>query len=189
MRSACAGLTPSPSSSNVSFCAHPYVIRLLGMDEAAVDAYRREVLAGDHRGIPGAVRASAGLGTSGADIDALVAAVGELAAGVPAPVPYEQDPSTGDFFPVTDEPGWRDAAQELGAACSLGGTTGDGDHPGAGRPAELDAATAFLRAGPFEVAAQKMAERTDEISAEAALRRIRPLQKIAVEQVGEETLR
>ena len=102
------------------FCAHPYVIRLLGMDEAAVDAYRREVLADDHRGIPGAVRASAGLGTSGADIDVLLAAVGELAAGVVAPVPYEQDPSTGDFFPVTDEPGWRDAAQELGAACSRG---------------------------------------------------------------------
>jgi len=102
------------------FCAHPYVIRLLGMDEAAVDAYRREVLHGDLRRIPGAVRASAGLGTSGSDIDALVAAVGELAAGAPAPVPYQQEPSTGDFFPVTDEPGWRDAAVELGAACSRG---------------------------------------------------------------------
>jgi selenocysteine lyase/cysteine desulfurase len=102
------------------FCAHPYVIRLLGMDRAAVDAYRREVLRGDHRGVPGAVRASAGLGTSGADIDALLAAVTELAAGVPQPVPYEQDTATGDYFPVTDEPGWRDAARELGAACSRG---------------------------------------------------------------------
>jgi selenocysteine lyase/cysteine desulfurase len=102
------------------FCAHPYVIRLLGMDPDAVDAYRREVLRGDHRGIPGAVRASAGLGTSGADIDALVSAVAELAGGSPPPVPYEQDPATGDFFPVTDEPGWRDAARELGAACSRG---------------------------------------------------------------------
>ncbi len=102
------------------FCAHPYVIRLLGMDETAVDAYRREVLRGDHRGIPGAVRASAGLGTAGVDIDALVAAVGDLAAGTPPPVPYQQDTATGDFFPVTDEPGWRHAAQELGAACSRG---------------------------------------------------------------------
>ncbi len=102
------------------FCAHPYVVRLLGLDEAAVDTYRREVLRGDHRGIPGAVRASAGLGTSGDDIDALLAAVAELAAGSPPPVPYVQEPATGDFFPVTDDPGWRDAARELGAPCSHG---------------------------------------------------------------------
>jgi selenocysteine lyase/cysteine desulfurase len=102
------------------FCAHPYVIRLLGMDEDAVDAYRREVLRGDHRRIPGAVRASAGLGTSGTDIDRLMAAVAELAAGAPPPVLYEQDPATGDYFPVTDEPGWSDAALEFGAACSRG---------------------------------------------------------------------
>jgi selenocysteine lyase/cysteine desulfurase len=102
------------------FCAHPYVVRLLGMDETDVDAYRREVLAGDHRSVPGAVRASAGLGTSGDDVDALLAAVADLAAGTPPPVPYVQDTATGDFFPVTDEPGWRDAAAELGAACSRG---------------------------------------------------------------------
>ncbi len=102
------------------FCAHPYVVRLLGMDEADVDAYRSEVLAGDHRRIPGAVRASAGLGTSGDDIEALLAAVADLAHGAPPPVPYEQDAATGDYFPVTDEPGWRHAARELGAACSRG---------------------------------------------------------------------
>jgi selenocysteine lyase/cysteine desulfurase len=102
------------------FCAHPYVVRLLGLDDAEVDAYRDEVLHGDHRLVPGAVRASAGLGTSGRDIDALIAAVGELAGGQPAPVPYEQDIGTGDFFPMTDRPGWRDAASEVGASCSRG---------------------------------------------------------------------
>jgi len=102
------------------FCAHPYVVRLLGMDPTDVDAYRREVLSGDHRGVPGAVRASAGLGTSGDDVDALLAAVADLAGGAPPPVPYVQDTATGDFFPVTDEPGWRNAAVELGAACSRG---------------------------------------------------------------------
>ena len=102
------------------FCAHPYVVRLLGLDGDAVETYRREVRRGDHRGIPGAVRASAGLGTSGDDIDALLAAVADLAAGAPPPVPYEQDPATGDFFPQTDAPGWRDPARELGAACSRG---------------------------------------------------------------------
>ena len=102
------------------FCAHPYVIRLLGLSTAEVDAYRSEVLGGDHRNVPGAVRASAGLGTSGQDIDALVAAVGELAGGVPAPVPYRQDPATGDYAPLTDMPGWADAASEPGAACARG---------------------------------------------------------------------
>jgi len=102
------------------FCAHPYVVRLLGLADEQVSAYRREVLRGDHRNVPGAVRASAGLGTSGADIDVLLAAVGDLAGGAPPPVPYEQDPATGDFFPVTDQEGWRDASLETGAACARG---------------------------------------------------------------------
>ncbi len=102
------------------FCAHPYVVRLLGLSEQVVHDYRDEVLAGDHRNIPGAVRASAGLGTSGADIGSLLSAVADLAGGIPPPVPYEQDPATGDYFPVTDLPGWRGAADEAGAACSRG---------------------------------------------------------------------
>jgi selenocysteine lyase/cysteine desulfurase len=102
------------------FCAHPYVIRLLGLGEKEVEAYRAEVLQGDHRQVPGAVRASAGLGTSGAEIDALLSAVADLAGGAPAPVAYEQDAATGDFFPDTDQAGWRDAALELGTACARG---------------------------------------------------------------------
>jgi len=102
------------------FCAHPYVIRLLGLSERAVHDYRDEVLRGDHRNVPGAVRASAGLGTSGQDVETLVKAVAELAGGSPPPVPYRQDPSTGDYFPVTDQQGWKGAADEPGAACSRG---------------------------------------------------------------------
>ena len=102
------------------FCAHPYVVRLLGLDDVAVNAYRDEVLQGDHRNVPGAVRASAGLGTSGEEVDALLAAVADLAGGQPEPVAYEQDTATGDYFPVTDLPGWRDAARELGASCARG---------------------------------------------------------------------
>ncbi len=102
------------------FCAHPYVIRLLGLSEQMVHDYRDEVLRGDHRNVPGAVRASAGLGASGQDIDALVAAVADLAGGSQPPVPYQQDPSTGDYFPVTDRQGWKGAADEPGAACSRG---------------------------------------------------------------------
>jgi selenocysteine lyase/cysteine desulfurase len=102
------------------FCAHPYVVRLLGLADHHVEAYRSEVLKGDHRNVPGAVRASAGLGTSGHDIEALLTAVAELASGKPAPVPYRQDSGTGDFFPVTEQAGWKDASVELGAACARG---------------------------------------------------------------------
>ncbi len=102
------------------FCAHPYVVRLLGLDESEVAAYRDEVLHGDHRNVPGAVRASAGLGTSGEDIDALLQAVAELAEGRPAPAPYAQDTATGDYFPTTEVAGWRNAALEAGAACARG---------------------------------------------------------------------
>jgi selenocysteine lyase/cysteine desulfurase len=102
------------------FCAHPYVVRLLGLDDQDVEAYRNEVLQGDHRHVPGAVRASAGLGTSGGDIESLLAAVTDLAGGAPEPVPYEQDPASGDFFPVTDQPGWSEASLEPGAACARG---------------------------------------------------------------------
>jgi selenocysteine lyase/cysteine desulfurase len=102
------------------FCAHPYVVRLLGLADTEIDAYRSEVLRGDHRRVPGAVRASAGLGTSGQDIDALVDAIFDLAGGKPQPVPYQQDRATGDYFPVTDHPAWRNAPFEAGAACARG---------------------------------------------------------------------
>ena len=46
------------------FCAHPYLIRLLGLGPADVDAYRAQVRAGDHRSMPGAVRASCGISSA-----------------------------------------------------------------------------------------------------------------------------
>ena len=82
------------------FCAHPYLLRLLGLTPAAVDDYRSAVLGRDRRALPGAVRASAGINTSESDIDRMLAAVGELASGRPAPVTYFQDTATGDYRPT-----------------------------------------------------------------------------------------
>ena len=65
------------------FCAHPYLLRLLGLSTAEVAAYREAVLAGDRRTIPGAVRASAGLSTTPDDVDRLVARVADIASGDP----------------------------------------------------------------------------------------------------------
>jgi selenocysteine lyase/cysteine desulfurase len=101
------------------FCAHPYLLRLLRLSSQQVAAYRTAMLAGDRRAIPGAVRASAGISTSIADIDRLLAAVRTIASGDPAPFDYEQDPNTGDFAPVGAVAGWGDD-RSLGASCARG---------------------------------------------------------------------
>ncbi|MGH9019182.1 MAG: aminotransferase class V-fold PLP-dependent enzyme [Acidimicrobiales bacterium] len=107
------------------FCAHPYLIRLLGLSPAEIAAYRRQVLAGDHSAVPGAVRASCGLSSTAADVDALLAAVAALAASAAAghgtgPVRYDQDPRTGDFWPVTDRPGWTGPDRDTSLSCARG---------------------------------------------------------------------
>jgi selenocysteine lyase/cysteine desulfurase len=102
------------------FCAHPYLLRLLGLSAAEVSTYREAVLAGDRRAIPGAVRASAGLSTSPADVDRLVGALTTITSGGDPPVVYEQDPGTGDFWPITDRPGWTAQDRGEGTPCARG---------------------------------------------------------------------
>ena len=102
------------------FCAHPYLLRLLGLGADDIASARSQVLAGDRRQIPGAVRASAGLGTSLEDVDALLEAVDELAAGAPAPVAYVQDPASGDYFPDAERRGWWSAEHAAGGGCARG---------------------------------------------------------------------
>jgi hypothetical protein len=93
---------------------------LLHLPDDEVVAYREAVRRGDRRRMPGAVRASASLSTSAGDIDRFIDAVGSIAAGTPAPVGYDQDPHTGDFWPdTTDEP-WASEARRLGASCARG---------------------------------------------------------------------
>ena len=102
------------------FCAHPYLLRLLGLSPAEVSAYREAVLRGDRRAIPGAVRASAGLSTSLADVERLISALAIISSGDAPPVTYHQDPGTGDYWPETDQPGWTAQDRGRGAACARG---------------------------------------------------------------------
>ena len=67
------------------FCAHPYLLRLLDLTPGEVADYHAAVRAGDRRAVPGAIRASAGLSTSTADIDLFLAAVSQIAGPAPAP--------------------------------------------------------------------------------------------------------
>ena len=102
------------------FCAHPYLLRLLGVGPAGVAEARAAVLRGDRSGIPGAVRASCGLGTSSEDVDALLSALRTVVHGGLPPVRYEQDDITGDFWPAGQARGWGDEDRPAGAACARG---------------------------------------------------------------------
>jgi hypothetical protein len=102
------------------FCAHPYLLRLLGLHQGQVADYRAALRRGDHSAVPGAVRASCGLSTTVEDVDALLNAVAVLASGEPAPVAYHQDPATGDFWPESDAPSWRPSDRPGGSACAVG---------------------------------------------------------------------
>jgi selenocysteine lyase/cysteine desulfurase len=102
------------------FCAHPYLLRLLRVGPEGVARAREAVRRGDRSAIPGAVRASCGLGTTNEDVDALLSALRRLVAGEPAPVTYVQDELTGDFWPEGEASGWRPADRPAGAACARG---------------------------------------------------------------------
>jgi selenocysteine lyase/cysteine desulfurase len=102
------------------FCAHPLLVRLLGLSSEVVAAYRHDVLHHDRRRVPGAVRASAGLSTSLSDVARLVDAVAEIAAGGDAPIAYGQDPDTGDYWPEGDIAGWSSEDRRVGARCGRG---------------------------------------------------------------------
>jgi selenocysteine lyase/cysteine desulfurase len=102
------------------FCAHPYLIRLLGLSNNEVAEYREEMLSGDRTNMPGAVRASAGIGTSEEQIERLLGAVTRLAGGEKPPVDYSQDPRTGDFSPEAGAVPWHIGSRPHGSSCSPG---------------------------------------------------------------------
>jgi selenocysteine lyase/cysteine desulfurase len=80
-------------------CAHPYLVRLLGMRGASLESFRSMARAGDRASLPGAVRASGGLTTTLDDVDRLLSAVTEIAT-TPAPSSYVQDGRNGEWWPA-----------------------------------------------------------------------------------------
>jgi selenocysteine lyase/cysteine desulfurase len=102
------------------FCAHPYLLRLLDIAPDEVARHRAEVQAGDRSNLPGAVRASAGLSTTTEDVEVLLEAVAVIARGSRAPVEYDRDPTTGDYWPAGDDSPWSTGDRSLGASCSRG---------------------------------------------------------------------
>jgi selenocysteine lyase/cysteine desulfurase len=66
---------------NGCFCAHPYVVHLLGLDAQEQAIWRQAILDGDKSQMPGMVRISLGHTNSQSDIDRLVAMLKRIACG------------------------------------------------------------------------------------------------------------
>jgi selenocysteine lyase/cysteine desulfurase len=87
------------------FCAHPLIMRLLGIPDTEVERLRTELQAGRRPPLPGAVRASLGLGTTRADIARLADALERIAARGPR-ARYEHDAARDEYRPVHDRRRW-----------------------------------------------------------------------------------
>lgn len=80
------------------FCAHPYLMSLLGLSPERVDALRDEVVAGRRSELPGAVRVSFAPYNTAAEADLVVSAIRSIATAGPREE-YRRD-AHGEFLPA-----------------------------------------------------------------------------------------
>jgi len=80
------------------FCAHPYMLCLLGVGQQAAEKVRSEIIGRDRTNVPGAVRASVGIYNDESDVDALVDALKVIARGGQTGK-YKMCKETGNFVP------------------------------------------------------------------------------------------
>ncbi|MDZ7386559.1 MAG: aminotransferase class V-fold PLP-dependent enzyme [candidate division KSB1 bacterium] len=92
---------------NGCFCAHPYVVHLLGLSRAEAEGWRLKVLSGDRSTLPGMVRASFGCYTCKEDIDRWIEMVERIVHRDFAR--YELNPGTGEYSPL----GFKDPIPKL----------------------------------------------------------------------------
>lgn len=88
------------------FCAHPYILHLLGLTSAEAHAVRERMLSGDKSDMPGLIRASFGLYNRLEDVDALAQALEHIARGEYRGE-YVQDKASGEFRPLGWEPAFE----------------------------------------------------------------------------------
>ncbi|WP_280151838.1 aminotransferase class V-fold PLP-dependent enzyme [Piscinibacter sp. XHJ-5] len=91
---------------NGCFCAHPYLIALLGLSPVEVQDLRADMIAGDRRAIPGMVRVSFGSYNSFDDIDAVADALERIARGE-VRGRYVQDRASGEYAALGFQPDLR----------------------------------------------------------------------------------
>lgn len=80
------------------FCAHPYVIHLLQLDDQEAHRWQSQLLAGDKSEMPGMVRASFGCYSDTSDVDRLIEMLQRIVRG-DYQGDYVLDPPTGEYRP------------------------------------------------------------------------------------------
>jgi cysteine desulfurase / selenocysteine lyase len=80
------------------FCAHPYILHLLGLTPAEARQVREHMLAGDRSKMPGLIRASFGLYNTFAEVDVLIEALDHIQKGDYSGN-YIQDKASGEYKP------------------------------------------------------------------------------------------
>ncbi len=88
---------------NGCFCAHPYILHLLGVRGQEFDTFKEEVLQHNRSRVPGLVRVSFGCYNDTAEIDYLLEWLGRIQAGK-IQGDYVQDKTSGSFFPRGYDP-------------------------------------------------------------------------------------
>jgi selenocysteine lyase/cysteine desulfurase len=88
------------------FCAHPYILQLLGLNQQQAHQVREEMLAGNKADMPGLVRASFGLYNTIDDVEALVAALQKIARDEYSGR-YIQDRQSGEYHLQDWQPGFE----------------------------------------------------------------------------------
>jgi cysteine desulfurase / selenocysteine lyase len=88
---------------NGCFCAHPYIMHLLGYSEGDSDSVREKIMVGDKTSMPGLIRISFGLFNTKEEIDILIDALKKISRGEYRGV-YKQEISTGEYYPENWQP-------------------------------------------------------------------------------------
>lgn len=85
------------------FCAHPYILRLLGLNAEEAHAVRERMLAHDRSEMPGLIRASFGLYNTVDEVDCLVDALKHISRGE-YKGQYIQERASGEYKPTQYRP-------------------------------------------------------------------------------------
>ncbi|GAB4578859.1 MAG: aminotransferase class V-fold PLP-dependent enzyme [Anaerolineales bacterium] len=91
---------------NGCFCAHPYIMHLLGLTSEEKHTVRKDILSENKQDMPGLVRISFGLYNTTDEIDILAEALMCIAEGRYSGE-YVQDIASGEFHPVGWKPDFR----------------------------------------------------------------------------------
>lgn len=89
------------------FCAHPYVVHLLDLNEEEAEKWREQLREGDKSNMPGMLRMSFGCYNTTDDVDRLVKMLHQLVKGE-YKGNYELIPSSGEYKPIDFEEPFKD---------------------------------------------------------------------------------